>query len=106
MLEGKRSCLAFLPIKNFLDETVAYIFSVEPDNKTRDQLASFITSFTALNLLLVMLITFSIYYLKSQKKIEAMAIYDYLTRTYSRAVLFSKIEFEFTRYQRYKNRFH
>lgn len=104
-MDNEAVILTFLPVKNFLRKNVAYIFSVSNDKKLQDQRKSFYMIFAALNVLLILLILFSIYYRISQKKIEDMATFDFLTQTFSRGVLFNKLEIEFDRYRRYGKTF-
>ena len=104
-IEGKSSLLTFIPIQNFKKKTVAYIIALSDQEEIKSQERAFVFTSGALLLLMLFLIVFVFYYKISRKKIEAMAIYDYLTKTYSRATIFKEIKNEHERYSRYKRIF-
>ena len=97
--------LTFIPINNFQEESIAYIFGRSDAGKLYEQSRNFYIVFTALILLLLMLFIFTIYYKISQKKIEIMATHDSLTKVCTRGFFLSNLKLEFVRYSRYKKPF-
>ncbi len=97
--------LTFIPIDNFQEENIAYIFGRSDAGKLHEQSKNFYIVFITLILLLIMLIVFTIYYKISQKKIEIMATHDSLTKVCTRGFFLNNLKLEFIRYNRYKKPF-
>ena len=105
VLDSVPRVLAFLPIKNFMGETAAYLFGISDSKKMLDLDKNFYFSFIGQMLLFVFLVVFIVYYRLSQKKIEEMAIFDSLTKLYARGPFMQMVGTEFERYKRYRNPF-
>ena len=104
-IDGRPSVLTFIPIRNFYGKSVAYIFGISGADSLLGHDRSFFLIFTALMLLFIMLVVFTVYYRISQKKIEMMATRDSLTGVYTRGMLFTILESEYERFKRYKKPF-
>lgn len=104
-LDQNPAMLTFLPIMNFTGDCIAYIFSVSDNKRMIKERRAFVFIFIPLIILFLMLIVFTVYYRYSQKKFESMATYDFLTKVYSREVLFQKLDTEIARYKRYSKTF-
>ena len=102
---NSESIVGFLPIKNFIGETVAYIFTLTDSGKLLSHKASFRIIILSFILLVISYTVFIVYMIITDKKIERMVTYDLLTDVYSRRMIFSQIEREFNRFIRYKNVF-
>lgn len=103
---GGESCvLTFLPIRNFNEKLVAYIFQVSDGKAFTDLAGHFYVVSGTLITLFLLLVVFMVYYRLSQKTIERMAIFDALTNVYSRGALMRILDTEFERYVRYKKPF-
>ncbi len=103
--DKKPILITFLPIMNFYKKPVAYLFSFSDSLHMQKEQQSFLIVLGSLVLLLILLFFFIFYYKVSQKKIVHLATYDSLTNTYTRGILFQKLEIELKRYQRYKKTF-
>ena len=101
----ERVILTFIPITNFLDENVAYLFSLS-DNT---QLIAIRNAFTVVSIIYICLFILTLimvrYYITEKIKIEKMEKTDHLTRTDTRRVLMEKLENEGSRFFRYKRPF-
>ena len=104
-VDGASKVVTFLPIENFLGKKMAYVFSISDNTKLREHARSLYMISAALMLLLVLFIVFTVYYRVSQKKIEGMITYDFLTRALSRRAFFERLDAEFERYRRYRKPF-
>ncbi len=97
--------ITFMPITNFLNEEVAYLFTLSDNKRFRELDRHFRYFFPSQVALLVLLIVFTVYYYLSQRKIENMATYDALTRVYARGPFLQLVSAEFRRYLRYQSFF-
>lgn len=97
--------LTFLPIKNFLNENVAYVFEIADSKELSDLKMHFYLILLTLIALSVVLVLFLVYYRFSQSTIERMATFDALTSVYTRGVLMQIIDAEHERYTRYRKPF-
>jgi len=104
-IDSVPSVLTFLPIKNFLGENVAYIFSISDSARFSELDNKFYHVFFALIALFALLVIFSIYYQLSHNKIERMATFDSLTDVYARGSIMQFIENEYQQYRRYQKVF-
>lgn len=99
---GTAGVIAFIPIKNFFNENVAYLFALSGREKLEDIARSF-AIITAVYIILLALILFlGSYYILSRNKIEKIMKIDHLTKADTRGVLMEKITAEHQRYLRYK----
>lgn len=103
---GNRSeILTFLPIHNFGEETVAFIFSISDDTNIQAHQRSFRIITITLLILIIFSILFMLYFLITNKRIQNMVQFDQLTKAYTRRLIFMKLDEEFIRYKRYNNSF-
>ena len=101
MYDNRHMVLTFLPILNFSSRTVGYIFSIEDNDKLANLRDSFLIITAAFFLLMVFALTFLFYSIAVNRKIEAMVLFDPLTKAFSRKEIFSRLNSEHDRYRRY-----
>ena len=105
LFDGEKKVIAFIPVKNFEDQVAGYIYSISDNGRiAAHRLYHYIITVIFAGLLLF-IIFFMIYYRTASRKIENMIIYDPLTQTYSRRMIFTKLEDELNRFKRYKKTF-
>lgn len=97
--------LAFLPIRNFENNIVAYLFSIESDAEILKHKQSFRLITTAFVVLMFFSMFFMIYFIETNRKIQNMIQFDLLTKAYTRRIIHQNLVEEFQRYQRYRNPF-
>lgn len=93
--------LCFMPIKNIEGEQVAYIVSLFTGSELQALEDSYRIVLFIFVLLFFLLSSFIFYYRFSQKKLERMARFDFLTKVYVRGVIMELVHREFLVYQRY-----
>ncbi len=101
-VEGTPSVVTFIPIKNFLNENVAYLFALFSREKLEDISHSFVIITTVFVILLALILLLGSYYIISRNKIEKIMKIDHLTQIDTRGILMEKITAEHQRYLRYK----
>ncbi|MBF9017337.1 MULTISPECIES: diguanylate cyclase [unclassified Oceanispirochaeta] len=97
--------LTFLPISNFENETVAYIFSISDDTNIQAHQRSFYIITIAFLFLMFFSLFFIFYFSITNGRIQNMVQFDLLTKAYTRRLIFQKLDDEFLRYQRYMSPF-
>ena len=97
--------LTFLPISNFENEQVAYIFTLSEGEDIRQLNQSFYLVTALMFLLFIFILSFAFYYCNSRKKMEILATIDTLTKSYVRREIMNQIKSRCVNYQRYKTSF-
>lgn len=103
--DGYPSLVTFLPINNFQGICVGYLFAVTDNKELYAQDQNYILATVSLVILFVLLIAFLVYSSIMSRKMEQMATYDYLTKTFRRGVLIKAIELRFELFKRYQSPF-
>lgn len=103
--DSEKRALTFLPVSNFENEPVAYFIALSDPDKINDLNHIFLIESIVILLLLASLSVFTVYYRITQRRIDQMITYDFLTRAYSRDVMFQLLESEMQRYIRYGSEF-
>ncbi len=104
-LQGVYQLITFLPIKNFEEKTVAYIFSLDEAEKLKALRANFFIVILILTVLFMSTAGFTGYVFYSRNRIRKLARIDYLTRVPTRSVVYEEIEKEINRFRRYGKAF-
>jgi len=101
-IAGNPAVVTFIPVNNFLNENVAYLFAICSREKLEDISRSFAIITTVYITLLALILFLGSYYIISHNKIERIMKIDHLTKIDTRGVLMEKITAEHLRYLRYK----
>jgi diguanylate cyclase (GGDEF)-like protein len=104
-MDGGKKPLTFLPVSNLEGEPVGYFVALSGSEKIEDLNRIFFIQSIAMLLLLTSLSIFTVYYRITQKRIDHMITYDFLTKAYSRSIILQLLESEMQRYIRYGNEF-
>ncbi len=100
-IKGRYRLLTFLPINNFEDRTVAYVFTLDEAGKLKTLRNNFYILIIVLTVLLLSTIGFFCYFFYSRSRIQQLSRIDYLTGISTRAVVYEEIQREMNRYRRY-----
>ena len=101
ILEGKAMLLVFMLIKNFKNETVEYLFSIDDVQRLKEIRNSFASLLITMIALMIFISSFGIYYYITQKKLIMLATYDSLTGLFSRREFMRISEIEIERSKRF-----
>jgi diguanylate cyclase (GGDEF)-like protein len=104
-LNNKNSLLTFMPVNNFLNENIAYLFSISNDSRLASIKNSFRIASVIYFLFMAMIIFLSWFYLTTRKNIDRMMKIDQLTKIDTRRFLLEKLEIENVRFNRYNRPF-
>lgn len=100
-LDNKKTLITFLPINNFENKKVAYLYTIGPITRLKEIQKIWISSMIVLILFIVLLIFFILYYFNTQHKLTFLATHDGLTELYNRRNIFNILESELGRANRY-----